>query len=258
MNEAKRLGAEGLTEAPAQGLPLRRPLFHRWPLPPAPAPHAPERVSVTPFDLPTNPWFAALNAARTIFNMLQQEPASLGAGPSDIPVLVYRVWQSEAGAAPVLVTEVLSKEQVSRWCPHAVEVQSFIDLAAEEWAPLAPTMNPAVLGTNIHLSAKNRLDAAKLANPALYANLYAEVSLDLEPPVDIRNIGGTYGATGSTRLDVLERVSEEMGCVYDYKTGRADLTTARVLKIVEAWNRRFPGVPVVILEMRQHLPVWSE
>jgi len=49
-----------------------------------------------------------------------------------------------------------------------------------------------------------------------------------------------------------------MGCVYDYKTGRAGLTTARVLKIVEAWNRRFPGVPVVILEMRQHLPVWLE
>jgi hypothetical protein len=49
-----------------------------------------------------------------------------------------------------------------------------------------------------------------------------------------------------------------MGCVYDYKTGRAGLTTARVLKIVTAWNIRFPGVPVVIIEMRQHLPVWSQ
>ena len=80
----------------------------------------------------------------------------------------------------------------------------------------------------------------------------------MEPTEDLDTIGVPYRTAGSTRLDVLERVSAEMGCVYDYKTGRAGLTTARVLKIVEAWNRRFPGVPVVILEMRQHLPVWLE
>lgn len=119
-------------------------------------------------------------------------------------------------------------------------------------------MNPAVLGTNIHLSAKDRLDTAKLTNPARYANIYAEVSLDLEPPEDTDTIGVPYGTAQSTRLDVLELVSAEMGCVYDYKTGRAGLTTARVLKIVTAWNIRFPGVPVVVIEMRQHLPVWSE
>ncbi len=174
-----------------------------------------------------------------------------------MPVLVYRLWQSEAGAAPVLVTEALTQEQVAQWCPHAAEVQSFIDLAALEWAPLAATMNPAVRGTNIHISAKLLLEAAKLVNPAL-ANLLAEVSLDLEPVEDLDVIGVTYGTANSTRLDVLELVSPQMGCVYDYKTGRAGLTTARVLKIVEAWNHRFPGVPVVIIEMRQGLPVWSE
>lgn len=193
-----------------------------------------------------------------LFNILLQEPASLGAGATDVPVLVYRIWQSEAGAAPVLVTETLTKEQVTRWCPHAVEVQSFIDLAAQEWAPLVPTMNASVLGTNIHMSAKRNLDAAKLANPVSYANMFAEVSLDLEEPDDPSIIGVTYGTTGSTRLDVMELVSPERGCVYDYKTGQAGLTTARVLKIIRAWNARFPNVPVMILEMRQQLPVWSE
>lgn len=119
-------------------------------------------------------------------------------------------------------------------------------------------MNPAVLGTNVHFSAKKLLDAARAASPALYANIYAEVSLDAEPPEDLDTIGVTYGTAQSTRLDVMELVNAEMGCVYDYKTGRAGLPTARVLKIVQAWNMRFPGVPLVILEMRQHLPIWSE
>ena len=255
---AYKLSVDSPGEKPVLVAQLGRLLFPPAPLPPAPAPHAPERAPIMPLDLPTNPWFGAFNAARAIFNMLQQEPASLGAGPSDVPVLVYRVWQIEAGSVPVLVTEVLSKEQVTQWCPHAAEVQSFIDLAAEEWAPLASTMNPAVLGTNIHMTAKQGLDAAKLANPARYANLYPEVSLDLEPPRDLNTIGVPYGTAGSTRLDVMELVNAEMGCVYDYKTGQAGLTTARVLKILAAWDKRFPDVPVVIIEMRQHLPVWSE
>lgn len=196
-------------------------------------------------------------AAQVLVNVLRQEPASLGAGPTDAPVLVYRVWQSEAGAKPVLVTETLTKEQVTQWCPHAAEVQSFIDLAAQEWAPLVPTMHPAVLGTNIHYTAKGLLEVAKAVNPAL-ANLLAEVSLDLEPVTDPTVVGVTYGKEGSTRLDVMELVSPEMGCVYDYKTGSSGLTTKRVLKIIEAWNNRFPGVPVVIIEMRQGLPVWSQ
>ncbi|UJW86474.1 hypothetical protein [Devosia sp. SL43] len=201
---------------------------------------------------------AAYNAARLLFNALTQEPAGFGAAPTDVPVLVYRIWQSEAGAAPVLVTEILTKEQVSQFCPHAAEVQGFIDLAAAEWAPLAPTMRPFVLGTNIHMTAKRRLEAAKLANPVFYGNMFAEVSLDLQEVDDPEDTGVTYGTAGSTRLDVLELVSSVMGCVYDYKTGRAGLTTAQIMKIIRVWNNRFPGVPVVILEMRQNRPVWSE
>lgn len=118
-------------------------------------------------------------------------------------------------------------------------------------------MGPRVLGTNIHTSAKRLREAAKLANPEAYANVHPEISLDLEP---IEGEGGfdvVYGASGSTRLDVLELVNPQMGCVYDYKTGSSGLTTKRIMQIIEVWNHRFPGVPVVILEMRQDLPVWS-
>lgn len=86
---------------------------------------------------------------------------------------------------------------------------------------------------------------------------YAEVSL-AQLVEDPDTVGVTCGTTQSTRLNGMELVSAEMGCVYDYKTGRAGLTTARVLKIVQAWNMLFPDVPLVILEMRQHLPTWSE
>lgn len=257
--EARKVSAFPSHGKPLQVAGLARILFPPIMPPPPPAPRV---VETTPAGDVISlariyPQIILFHAARALFDTLTAEPASLGADPTDVPVFVYRVWQSEAGAAPVLVTEVLTKEQVTRFCPHAAEVQSVIDLAAEEWAPLVPTMNPAVLGTNIHMTAKNRLNAAKLANPA-YANLYAEVSLDLEAIIDPTVVGVTYGTAGSTRLDVLELVSPEMGCVYDYKTGRAGLTTAQIMKIVMVWNNRFPGVPVVILEMRQNLPVWSE
>lgn len=92
----------------------------------------------------------------------------------------------------------------------------------------------------------------KAVNPAL-ANLLVEVSLDLEPVTDSTVVGVTYGKEESTRLDVMELVSPD-----DYKTGSSGLTTKRVLKIIEAWDHRFPWVPVVIIEMRQGLPVWSQ
>lgn len=258
--EARKVSAFPPDGKPRQVAGLARILFPPTMPPPLPAPRV---VQTTPADdviplVRIFPQIILFHAARALFDMLKAEPASLGAGPTDGPVFVYRVWQSEAGAAPVLVTEVLTKEQVTQFCPHAAEVQSFIDLAAAEWAPLASTMNPAVLGTNIHVSAKGRLDAAKLAELELYANLYAEVSLDLEPTRNRAAIGVTYGSTGSTRLDVMELVSPQMGCVYDYKTGSAGLTTRRIMKIIEAWNHRFPGVPVVIIEMRQNSPVWFE
>ena len=256
--------AHKLSIKPSNGGPLQVAQVGRLLFPPPPPPielpHRVERLAISPAQLQTHPLLVAFSAAQLLFNALTHEPEGLGAGPTDVPVLVYRIWQSEAGAAPVLVTEVLTKEQVSQFCPHAAEVQSFIDLAAAEWAPLVPTMSPRVLGTNIHFSAKELMDAAKLANPELFGNLYPEVSLDLDPIKDEypRRFGVVYGAAGSTRLDVLELVSPQMGCVYDYKTGSAGLTTKRIMQIIEVWNHRFPGVPVVILEMRQNLPVWSQ
>lgn len=56
----------------------------------------------------------------------------------------------------------------------------------------------------------------------------------------------------------MQLVSPQMGCVYDYKTGQAGLTSAQLLKIARAWNTRFPNVPVIILEMRQYQPLWVE
>jgi len=119
-------------------------------------------------------------------------------------------------------------------------------------------MKPQVLGTRIHFSAKLRFDAAAVADPVWYAGMYAEVSLDLFAPPDATTVGITYGTPGSTRFDVMQLVSPQMGCVYDYKTGQAGLTSAQLLKIAGAWNARFPNVPVIILEMRQYQPLWVE
>ncbi|WP_332694015.1 hypothetical protein, partial [Devosia sp.] len=237
---------------------LRQLLFPPMPPPPPTAPSTAEPVSVPSSVVQGFPWVILFHAARSLFYMILQQPPSLGAGTADVPVVVYRVWQSEAGAAPVPVTETLTQEQVTQLCPRAVEVQSFIDLAAQQWAPLEHTMPKSALGTKIHVTAKALFDEAAFLNPALYANMHAEVSLDLQDPLDPEAIGVSYGTKGSTRLDIMELVNAGMGCVYDYKTGQAGLTAARILRIYEVWNKRFPSVPFVIIEMRQQSPVWSE
>lgn len=205
-----------------------------------------------------SPASVLVRAALALYGLLQQAPASLGAGTGDVPIVVHRVWQSQAGAAPVLITESLTREQVTQMCPRAGEVQTIIDLAAAQWAPLSSSTPKSVLGTWIHHTAKKMFDEAQFLNPAAYANMYAEVSIDLQDTLDPATIGVTYGMKGSTRLDVLELVNANSGCVYDYKTGQSGLAPGRIAKIFEVWNRRFPGVPFIILEMRQQMPVWSE
>ena len=91
--------------------------------------------------------------AMVLYELLQK-PESLGAGTTDVPVLVQRVWQGGAGATPILTAAVLTQEQVSQWCPSVAEAQAFIDQAAAELAHLKLVMTPAAWGTKVHVLAK--------------------------------------------------------------------------------------------------------
>jgi hypothetical protein len=61
-----------------------------------------------------------------------------------------------------------------------------------------------------------------------------------------------YGQKGSTRLDVVEERTDDMGavCNYDVKTGRDGLTLKRLREIAERLADNYPGAVIYIIEVR--------
>jgi hypothetical protein len=63
-----------------------------------------------------------------------------------------------------------------------------------------------------------------------------------------------YGQRGTIRVDVLEKASEDMVCVYDIKTGNAGLTLARIKEIIGSVFKHFKSInKIVIAQVRPRL-----
>jgi hypothetical protein len=61
-----------------------------------------------------------------------------------------------------------------------------------------------------------------------------------------------YGSKGSTRLDILEDRTADLGavCVFDIKTGTTGLTTSRVDHIADLVRKHFGQQAFFIIEVR--------
>lgn len=61
-----------------------------------------------------------------------------------------------------------------------------------------------------------------------------------------------YGTPKSTRLDILEDRTADLGavCVYDIKTGSYGLTAARIKKISDLVREHFDATTFFVIEIR--------
>ena len=113
----------------------------------------------------------------------------------------------------------LTKNETDAACPRHAEVQERTDYAADVTTREGNTWWSATLyGTAVHENLKAQIKA--LDDP----NLLAETSY-------IKSRDAGYGERGSVRIDVLENVGNGTVCVYDIKTGKSGLTTARTAEI---------------------------
>ena len=93
-------------------------------------------------------------------------------------------------------------------------------------------------GTKVHKALKDSIDV--LDDP----NFLAEASA-------IKSIEAGYGKRGSIRVDVLENVGDGTVCVYDIKTGKSKLTTARMLEIASHVHSLYTGTKRIrVIETR--------
>ncbi|KFC69211.1 phage head morphogenesis protein, SPP1 gp7 family [Devosia sp. LC5] len=187
----------------------------------------------------------------SLHNMLQAEPASLGATAAASPVIAFKVWKDgDDQAAGAVLVEALTAEQVSRWCKRLPEVQEWTNTAAIELAPLRAVSGASVWGTAVHAHVHNAVEALRISSPLAYGNVFSELSIDAEGRDSAMRIGPRYGHADTTRLDILEQVNPELVCVYDIKTGVAGLSMSRVRVIADRVRTRFPGANFYIMEVR--------
>lgn len=189
---------------------------------------------------------ATLAALYALYNMLQAQPESFGAGAADVPIMAFEAWDHSRNrdAAPVM-TGTLTQEQVRQFCRRLPEVQAWTDEAALLNEPQRWLLGPQRYGVAVHKWVEQRIKALRLAGT--YGDLRAEYSID-----PASRIEAVYGKIGTSRLDVIEDRREEinMVCVYDIKTGQAGLTPNRLQQIGKIVDKHFGAARFIVIEVR--------
>lgn len=200
-----------------------------------------------PLDKMVTPFAVFVRGALALYNALVSAPDAMGAGSADLPVLAIKAWQGVGQDGQVTVsTEVLTAEQVVEFCRLLPEVQDWTDSAASALAHLRPITPPNVWGTIVHAAVHRNIISLQEKFPTRYENVKSELSV--LPSLD-RNSESSivkYGASGSSRLDVIEYVDQNVACTYDIKTGDRGLSLARVQQLA-ASTLKAGKVNVVII-----------
>ena len=230
---------------------LRQSLVPRLlPPPPAEAIILPDYDPNVQLNVLVTPAALVLRGAAVLYNLAVAAPKPLGLSEDDLPVLAFRVWSGKnRGDTSTFALEALTAEQVAQTCKSLPDVQRWTTQAAAILLPQRPTMSASAWGTAVHISIHGQVEAHKKMLPEKYANVFSELTV-LDGRDGRDDDGPYYGQSGSSRLDVVEKVSSNFFCVIDVKTGRSGLTTNRIREILSKLPK---DVQVFILEVRPFL-----
>jgi hypothetical protein len=122
-------------------------------------------------------------------------------------------------------------------------VQALADSVAAEVRASDDFRTAQDFGNKVHARIAENVNGRK--DP----NFVAETSYDPATGVDQNS-----GAKGSLRLDLLKRTQLSTVCVYDHKTGNADLRPTRAIDIISAVRKRFgPGYRYIMIMIKPKL-----
>ena len=129
--------------------------------------------------------------------------------------------------------------QVNEACPRFDEVQRKTDVAAEKFRIIGAYMTPQQFGTAVHQDLKQQVD--RLGDP----NFIAERSYLKDEGI------ARYGSLNSIRIDILENAGQGTTRVYDIKTGKSGLNSARSFEIANHALIDFPqNSRIIVTEVR--------
>lgn len=175
----------------------------------------------------------AIEAGRQLYNHL-----SAGNTQNQRACLAFtaKEFQPRGSIVPSLsFVGMLSRADTEAVCTKLDLVQRFSDEAMSEARLAGSYSNATVFGTAVHTRLHHKIVALK--NPTLRSE-YSLLKRLEETPLDL----------SAVRVDVLE--DREVGpiCVYDLKTGRRGLSSARTIEF--ATRLAHMGRPVIVIEVR--------
>ncbi|WP_157085613.1 hypothetical protein [Methylobacterium sp. Leaf99] len=205
---------------------------------------APPEATVQPVFLPfvVVPAVAAtLEAAAFLFIYLRAREPRFGKAPGTT-ALRYDFETDVDKKYPLIWVGPVSQTTLNQACPLNREVQAVTNEAAKRLRALNPHLDNTRLGNLIHY------DIARTFKNLNYLGVHVELSLDRS------GIDAHYGKKDSVRLDLFELTPDNKVCIYDYKTGRDELTPTRALLLTRIAKTRFPeSEGIIMIQVRPEI-----
>ena len=217
-------------------------------VPTSPAHRPAELTGPAVAEVTAAPYASLIRGALELYNTAVAAPEPMGLGAGGLSVIAFKIWTGGTeGNVVSLQQETLTQEQVAQVCKVLPDVQTWTNEAATMHLPQRAAMSPTEWGNLVHWAIYKRITDLKKTIPTALANVFPEISIDgrrLE--IDHPN-RPRYGQAGTSRLDILEKISATTYCIYDVKTGASGLTPNRMNEIL---NKLPVGVLVYIMEVR--------
>lgn len=183
---------------------------------------------------------AALFNWQSPFNGSDDQHAVMGFNARD-----YRPGTSTSGALDLSFAGRITQEEAELACRRLPDVQMLADRAAN--AAGSPDLYPsrAVYGTDVHTR------FAQFVKDLHDANFQAERSYLKERVEGVNSEEVPYGYPRSIRVDAYEYRQGGTLCVYDLKTGRADLSDRRAEILANAIRMGFGSIQrIIVIQVR--------
>lgn len=205
-------------------------------------------ATIQPAFLPAVPFVVApavaatMEAAAFLFVVLRSRKDGFGTA-FGMTAQGYKFDSEDKVSLPTPWVGRLSESDLSVACPRSEEVQRKTNEMAAEIKARFPKLTPQQFGNALH------------GGLAAYYGTPKDPDMRAELSLDGTDKEARYGSPGTLRLDLFERTPRNMVCVYDYKTGGAEMTATRALQLAQAARLFHPSAQgIVIIQVKPHIP----
>ncbi|MFY9289973.1 MAG: hypothetical protein WAP03_04620 [Methylorubrum rhodinum] len=190
--------------------------------------------------LPAIPLTTAVTVrlAGALFAVLSARNDRFGKAVLGLTANEYAIDLTETGVSAAFASRI-DQRTLDAACRRNGEVEALAEQAVRSVRASGLYRSAQDFGNKVHAW------IAAAVNKQEDPNFVAEISFN------DASRAARYGERNSTRIDLFERTSPGTTCVYDFKTGSANIGDDRALRLAAAASRHFPDtVRVIVIQVK--------